>query len=144
LSIGGRTSKQTSRPLTLGRNEETQTPFSWLYRFEDLQLREAQAEVKTVWIVTTDIFKHMAVVRQKMPMWSDKVECRFFVREAEESYRADLEELRKSSGGRVVCRNFRRDDFDSEVATDYVIIDANPQPRVADMPPRHTFLRVPI
>lgn len=127
-----------------GKNEETQTPFSWLYRFEDLQSREAQAEVKTIWIVTTDIFKHMAVVREKMPMWSDKVECRFFVREAEESYRGDLEEIRKSSGGRVVYKNFRREDFDTEVATDYVIINANPQPRVAEMPARHMFLRVPI
>jgi hypothetical protein len=90
------------------------------------------------------IFKHMTVVRQKMPMWSDKVECRFFVREAEESYRADLEELSKSSGGRVVYRNFKRDDFDTEVATDYVIINANPQPRAADMPSRHMFLRAPI
>lgn len=49
----------------------------------------------------------------------------------------------KSSGGRVAYRNFKRDDFDTEVATDCVIINANPQ-RVADMPARHMFLRVPI
>lgn len=130
--------------LTPGENEETQTPFSWLYRFEDLKSRESQAEVKTVWIVTTDAPEHMEVVRQKIPTWSEQVECRFFVREAEESFRADLDELRNFSGGRVVYRNFRRDDFDTEVATDYVIINANPQPRVADMPPRQMFLRVPI
>jgi len=132
------------RSLIPGKDEETQTPFSWLYRFEDLQSRESQAEVKTVWIVTTDIFKHLAVVRQKMAMWSDNVECRFFVREAEESDRADLEGIKKDSGGRVVYRNFKRDDFDTEVAIDYVIINANPQPRVAEMPARHMFLRVPI
>jgi len=45
--------------------------------------------------VTTDISRHMSVVRQKMPTWTDKIECRFFVGEAEESYRADLEGLRK-------------------------------------------------
>ncbi len=77
-------------------------------------------------------------------MWSPNVECRFFISEAEDYYRADLEEIRKSSGGRVVYRNFSRDDFDTAVATDYVIINANPERRVADMPPRHMFLRVPI
>src|SRR4029077_19902969 len=76
--------------------------------------------------------------------WSDQVECRLFVREAEDSARADLEALRTSSRGRVVYRNFRRDDFDPEVATDYVIINANPQPRDPGMPPRQMFLRLPI
>jgi hypothetical protein len=130
--------------LSPGKSEETQTPFSWLYVFEDLQSRESQAEVKTVWIVAPDISRHMPVVRQKMAMWGDKVECRIFVREADESLRADLEDLRKSSSGRVDHRNFRRDDFDIEVVTDCVILNANPQPRVADMPPRHMFLRLPI
>lgn len=130
--------------LAPGKNEETQTPFSWLYRFEDLQSRESQAEVKTVWIVTTNILKHVEVVRQKMKMWSDEVECRFFVRDAEDPYRGDLEELSKSSNGRVVYRNFNRDNFDAEAATDYVIVNANPQSRVVNMPPRYMFLRLPI
>ena len=129
--------------LVPGKNEETQTPFTWLYRFEDLQSRESQAEVKTVWIVTTDIYKNISVVRQKMKKWSDKVECRLFVREVEESHRSDLERLKNDSGGRVVYRNFKRDDFDTEVATDYVIINANPQ-RSADFPARRMFLRLPI
>jgi hypothetical protein len=129
--------------LVPGKNEETQTPFSWLYLFEDLQSREYQAEVQTVWIVTTDIFKHTQVVRQKMANWSDQVKCQFFVGEAKESDLADLEQLKKSSAGRVIYKNFIQDDFEIAVASDYVIINANPQ-RIADMPPRHMFLRVPV
>lgn len=123
--------------------DETQTPFLWLYNFEDLQMHGYGAEVKTVWIVTTDVSKHVAVVRKKMPMLSDSVECRFFVREADESSLADLEELKNSSRGRVVYGNFYRDAFDTAVASDYVIINGNPQRR-GDMPPRYGFLRVPV
>jgi hypothetical protein len=108
---------------------ETRTAYKWLFTFEDLAIYDLKAECDAVWFVTADAFKYAlrAGVRERMEGTLDKVRYRYLIPEPdggnERAARDQLENLSRLHPGRVEYRCFRREVFEKQATSDYVIVE---------------------
>jgi hypothetical protein len=128
---------------------ETRTAYSWLRTFEDLAIHEVQPECHTVWFVTADVFKYAlrGGLREKIEANLDKVQYRYLIpepdRNNERAARDQLDNLRRAHVGRVDFRSFKRDVFEKQATSDYVIVESSPL-ESGGVSGVKVFVRIPI
>jgi hypothetical protein len=110
---------------------ETRTAYRWLRTFEDLAIYDLKAECEAVWFVTSDVFKYAgrAGVREKLEASLDNVRYRYLIPEPdrynERAAREQLENLRHLHPDRVDYRCFKREVFEKQATSDYVIVESS-------------------
>jgi hypothetical protein len=126
--------------------DETRTAYKWLRTFEDLAIHDLKPDCSTVWFVTADVFKYAlrAGIREKLEANHYKVQYRYLIPDPagsdERAARDQLENLKRAHPGRVDYRCLKRDAFENQAVSDYVIIESN-LPEIHDA---KVFVRVPI
>jgi hypothetical protein len=125
---------------------ETRTAYKWLFTFEDLAIYDLKTECDVVWFVTADVFKYAlrAGVRERMEGTIDKVRYRYLIPEPdrgnERAARDQLENLRRFRPDRIEYRCFKRDVFEKQATSDYVIVETS----ATDGGGIKAFVRIPI
>jgi hypothetical protein len=130
--------KQDLDSISVNPNDETQTSYPWLYTFDDLAVHEEKKDIKAIWIITDDLAKHAVEyeIRRKLTAnISRGVTYRFFIPD-EAMIPTELQELRESSKGLLDYRCFKKDDFDIQAATDYILVNPHGQ--------LQAFFRLPV
>ena len=125
---------------------ETRTAYKWLFTFEDLAIYDLKADCDTVWIVTADVFKYAlrAGVRERIEGTLDQVRYRYLIPEPdrgnERAARDQLETLRRHRPDRIEYRCLKRDVFEKQATSDYVIVETS----ASEGGGIKAFVRVPI
>jgi hypothetical protein len=126
---------------------ETRTAYKWLRMFEDLSIHDLKPNCHTVWFVSADVYKYAGTVdmREKIEANVDKIEYRYLIPEpdgsSERAAREQLVALAKAHPNRIDFRCFKRDVFEKQAASDYVvIIESTP----TDNDHIRVFVRIPI
>jgi hypothetical protein len=125
---------------------ETRTAYKWLRTFEDLAIHDPEPDCDKVWFVTPDIFKYAlrTGVREKMEANLKKIEYRYLLPEPdgsnERAARDQLENLKRTYAGRLDYRCFKREVFEKQATSDYVIVESS----TPDSTSIKVFVRIPI
>lgn len=124
---------------------ETRTAYKWLFTFEDLAVYDVKADCDTVWFITSDVFKYAlrGGIREKMESTLDSVRYHYLIPEPnlhnEIVAREQLESLRREHPDRIDYRCIKRDVFEQQATSDYVIVETR-----VDGGGIKAFVRVPI
>jgi hypothetical protein len=132
--------------ITAVPQDETRTFYKWLYTFEDLAIHEARTDCKSVWIITSDIYKFATkddVKSLVLRNTKDGIKYRYFMPRSNGTSANEMEELRSmaKSNENLEYKLFNKDCFYSRAASDYVIINASETD--TDHPLR-VFLKLPV
>jgi hypothetical protein len=125
---------------------ETRTAYKWLRTFEDLAVYDVKLGCDTVWFVTADVFKYAlrAGVREKIEANLDRVRYVYLIPEPDRgnefAARDQLEAVKRLHPDRLDYRCFKREVFEKQATSDYVIIESSG----SDSSHINAFVRIPI
>lgn len=142
--------KKTLDGIPVTTQNETRTPYSWLYSMEDLAIHEEAMATESIWIITPDIFKYAISdgVRQLVIKNMQRgVQYRYFVPDyagANKNEKDELKRMADLSQGKLQCGVFERTVFERQATTDYIIINPDTNRTDETSYPRRMFLRLPI
>jgi hypothetical protein len=125
---------------------ETRTAYKWLLTFEDLAIYDLNARHEVVWVVTSDVFKYAlrAGVKSRIEASLKQVQYRYLIPEPfDDNQRAakdQLEQLAQRYPDRVACACFKRDVFEKQAASDYIVVKSC----LAETSAIRVFVRIPV
>jgi hypothetical protein len=139
--------KKAFDSITPVSQDGTRTCYKWLCTFEDLTIHEARTDCKSVWIITSDIYKFATkddVKSLVLRNTKDGIKYRYLIPQSNGTSANEMEELRSmaaESRENLEYKLLNKDCFYSQAATDYVIINAS---ETHTDHPLRVFLKLPV
>jgi hypothetical protein len=126
------------------REAEVHDGYTWLYTLEEVLNVEAQANIRSIWVITPDIYEQTLASKTKDILLLNLgrgITYRFITRNSS-MMDGVVEELQSIStdSNKLAIKDIPDEEFRSQAVTDYIII--NPEHGEHDSP--RAFLRLPV